>query len=95
MQDGAAERGLHALALGKAGRAPVRNGLQAEGDKHLAHPLGEDRGRHPAKHAEVRQVLAHGEPGIDSHVVEQGAQAALRDQWIAGRGGIGIGTGIV
>ena len=62
MQHGAAQCGLHALALGKAGRAPVRNGLQAEGGKHLAHPLGARRGarqedRHHHGHHDRQQDL--------------------------------------
>ena len=83
MEQGAAESGFHALALGEAGGAAVGDGFQAEHRDHLLHALAEKFARHSAQLAEINQILPDGEPRINSDVIEQRPDAALARERVA------------
>src|ERR1700720_622747 len=88
MKDGAAEGGFHALALRESRCAPVRNRSKPKNRNYRFYPLMQRLGRHTAKPAVVEQVFPYRQPRIDSGMVEQGPQAALPGERIAGRGDI-------
>jgi hypothetical protein len=77
VQDGPGQRSLHALTLGKAGGAAIRDGFHAELDEHLLNSLSELGSRDTVELAEICQIFAGGQACVEADVIEQRANATV------------------
>jgi hypothetical protein len=71
VEDGSCERGFHALTLGETGGAAIGDGFHAELGEHLLYSFRELNGWDAAQLAEVGEVFARGEAGVETYVIEE------------------------
>ncbi len=77
VKDGSRERGLHSLALGEPGGTAIRDGLHAELPDHFFDALRKLSTRDTAQLAEVGEVFARREPGIQTNMIQQRADGPV------------------
>src|SRR5580658_4600518 len=77
MQDGSGQRGFHALTLGEAGSAAIRDGIHAQLEEHFLNPLLEPGVRDALEFAKIFKIFADSQAWIEADVIQQRADASI------------------